>query len=200
MIGHQMTAMLRRSAHVGRSARSASAASLPASAKLARPAGCARKIRLCLLRPHGLRGGRADGQPRRQALAAPLVERQARGNADHGNLHRLAPALLQNAVAGSVRQPRETNRGDDLRDPERRLSGAEDELTQGHGAISRRTGDVNVGVQHKQCRHEVGGRRGIDDVAADGGDVAHLMAADHARRLDEAYSSPWKAGCSSIAR
>ena len=53
-------------------------------------------------------------------------------------------------------------------------------------ALPARAAQFDRGIERQQHRHEVGRRRGIDDVAADGGDVADLPAADHRGSLRRA--------------
>src|SRR5258708_14668765 len=183
--GHEMAAMRRRGADV-RDRRCCLGGQLSGLGEAGAPGRLIQKIRLRLFRPEGVGRGRANSQPRRQTAGAARIQRQARGNTDDGDLHRLASALLQERGCGSIRQASEADCRDNLRWAKLSLPGADNELLQSHRAVSRRTGNFKHGVEGKQRRHKIGRRGRIHNIAADGCDVSDLMATDDTRRLDQA--------------
>ena len=73
-----------------------------------------------------------------------------------------------------------------------------EEVGHRHAPLALRPRDDRLGVQRHQRRRHVGRGRGVAEVAAHGGEVAHLHRADHGRALRERRdSAPRSAGLSS---
>ena len=64
--------------------------------------------------------------------------------------------------------------------------GTDEEALDGQLALALRADERHRGVEGEQARDQVRRGRGIDEIAADGADIAHLVPADHLGALDEA--------------
>src|SRR5439155_1134841 len=59
--------------------------------------------------------------------------------------------------------------------PAGRAAGADEKVLEAQRALSAGAEARHRGVEREENRHDVGGRGGVDDVAADGADVPHLV-------------------------
>ena len=84
-----------------------------------------------------------------------------------------------------VARRRQADLRDELVGLERGHERALEEPVARAGPLAAARPEHELGVEREQDRNEVRRRRGVDDVAADGAHVAHLVAADHLRPLDE---------------
>ena len=152
-----------------------------------RPRAGRLSLQEALGRPGAHRGGghRAQGDAGLLASLAGGIQGEARRHAHDGDLHGLAAPGLEEGGGGAGRRRRHAHPCEQLAGPAGRLVRPEQELLEGQlaGPVGAEQGDRRV--QHEQARAEVGGGGGVHQVAADGGHVAHLVAADHLGPLDE---------------
>ena len=128
--------------------------------------------------PHDRRGDRPEGEAHRPGR---LVDRQARPG--DGDDHGVAHADL--GVALPAVEQRHGDGREQLAAAQCRLLDADHELADRQLAHSVAADQLDGGVQGREHRQAVAGRRAGDDVAADRRRVADLRRTDGARRLGQ---------------
>jgi hypothetical protein len=127
------------------------------------------------------RADAADGHARRGKAGAGLVGFDQHGEADDGDHQRAAvPDLLEGAAP--ARQGIALDGHQQFVLLQHRLAGADDEFGQRHAApadfaVATR-GQFDHRIVGEQRRRAVGGRRGIHQIAADGGGLADLVVGE----------------------
>src|SRR5207249_7656972 len=125
--------------------------------------------------------GHADGERR---AATPVVEDDARGDADDRKAGRTMPHLhVRGSAAGAGE--REPHAGQDLALADRALKNASEELAPRHAALASGTAQRGLTVEREKHRGPVGRRVRVDEAAADRASVSHLEVADRLRGLGE---------------
>ncbi len=119
---------------------------------------------------------------RDDALAFQL---QADGRIDRGDVLVLAAGDLLEMEAPAVVTDRDAHPGRHLARPQRQLLVAQEEFAQFHGAHLGAKAQADDGVAGQEDDAQVADGRGIDDIAADGGAVAHLGGGDAAQGVAE---------------
>ena len=184
-VADQERAVARRGADVVDRRRLSAAAARPASREDAR-----RDARPCQARSaSGTRTVRgrdgAERDPRLETALAAGVQRQTGRHADHGDLHGPPPAGLEERGRARAGELRKRTARQDLAGPARRRPRSDQETRRAAASARRRAAQRDGRIERQQHRHEVGGRRGVDDVAAHRGDVADLVPAHDLGALDE---------------
>ena len=114
------------------------------------------------------------------------VERQAHAAADHGNVHLGARNEAQIRIAGMRGFRRQQERGDDLALRQRQLARRQHDVLDRHIAPPLGADDGRLGPGGDQCRHAVGGRRAVAQVAAHGRAALDLCGSDQVGRFHHA--------------